>query len=228
MIYSAPEAFVERGAVPTDHRHARRRRPCHRPRVRATASPSTTASIWSKSATAFPYFEKSHETGRTDGPHRGRDRLRGAGEGPRARSAGPQHRSPGDRRARFPDARAHRRGGQDRRSTKAGRTTARRRAIPSCARRSRSMSARRAGSRSGRSTSASCPAASRSSSSRCSRCSKPGDEVIYPNPGFPIYESMIQLSRARRPCRCRCVEERGFSFDLDLFRERSSRTGRRW
>jgi aspartate aminotransferase len=30
-----------------------------------------------------------------------------------------------------------------------------------------------------------------------------GDEVIYPNPGFPIYESMINYSAARRfPFRC--------------------------
>jgi aspartate/methionine/tyrosine aminotransferase len=30
-----------------------------------------------------------------------------------------------------------------------------------------------------------------------------GDEVIYPNPGFPIYESMINF--ARRRCRFRCA-----------------------
>jgi len=39
-----------------------------------------------------------------------------------------------------------------------------------------------------------------------------GDEVIYPNPGFPIYESMIDFAGARAvPIRLR--EERGFGFD---------------
>lgn len=43
---------------------------------------------------------------------------------------------------------------------------------------------------------------------------EPGDEVIYPNPGFPIYESMIRFMDAR-PVAIPLVEERGFSFDLD-------------
>jgi aspartate aminotransferase len=44
----------------------------------------------------------------------------------------------------------------------------------------------------------------------------PGDEVIYPNPGFPIYESMVDYIGAKRvPVRLR--EERGFSFDPDDF-----------
>jgi len=46
---------------------------------------------------------------------------------------------------------------------------------------------------------------------------EPGDEVIYPNPGFPIYESMIQFLGAT-PVPMPLVESRGFSFDLDLFR----------
>ncbi len=46
-----------------------------------------------------------------------------------------------------------------------------------------------------------------------------GDEVIYPNPGFPIYESMIRFMGAK-PVPMPLVEERGFSFDLDLFREK--------
>ena len=48
-----------------------------------------------------------------------------------------------------------------------------------------------------------------------------GDEVIYPNPGFPIYESMIRFLGAT-PVPIPLVEERGFSFDLDLFRDRLS------
>jgi aspartate/methionine/tyrosine aminotransferase len=51
-----------------------------------------------------------------------------------------------------------------------------------------------------------------------------GDEVIYPNPGFPIYESMIRFLNGV-PVPVPLVEERGFSFDLDVLRSRlSSRT----
>ena len=45
-----------------------------------------------------------------------------------------------------------------------------------------------------------------------------GDEVIYPNPGFPIYESMIQFLGAK-PVPVPLVEERQFSFDLTVLRE---------
>jgi aspartate aminotransferase len=42
----------------------------------------------------------------------------------------------------------------------------------------------------------------------------PGDEVIYPNPGFPIYESMVDYIGAKRvPIPLR--EEFGFAFDPD-------------
>jgi len=41
-----------------------------------------------------------------------------------------------------------------------------------------------------------------------------GDEVIFPNPGFPIYESMIHYAGARAvPIRLR--EEKDFGFDVD-------------
>ena len=46
---------------------------------------------------------------------------------------------------------------------------------------------------------------------------EPGDEVIYPDPGFPIYRSMIQFLGARG-VPVPLVEERGFSFDLDILR----------
>lgn len=44
----------------------------------------------------------------------------------------------------------------------------------------------------------------------------PADEVIYPNPGFPIYESMINYVGAKAvPIRLR--EEKDFRFDVDEF-----------
>ena len=42
----------------------------------------------------------------------------------------------------------------------------------------------------------------------------PGDEVIYPNPGFPIYESVIRWAGAT-PVPLPIVEERGFAFSSD-------------
>jgi aspartate/methionine/tyrosine aminotransferase len=49
----------------------------------------------------------------------------------------------------------------------------------------------------------------------------PGDEVVYPDPGFPIYESMIKFLGAA-PVPVPLVESRGFSFDLDILRDRLS------
>jgi len=43
-----------------------------------------------------------------------------------------------------------------------------------------------------------------------------GDEVLYPNPGFPIYESMIRYVGGR-PIPIRLEEERDFAFDAGEF-----------
>jgi aspartate aminotransferase len=50
---------------------------------------------------------------------------------------------------------------------------------------------------------------------------EPGDEVIYANPGFPIYESLIRFCRAV-PVPIPLIETRGFSFDLDIFAQKLS------
>lgn len=46
----------------------------------------------------------------------------------------------------------------------------------------------------------------------------PGDEVIYPNPGFPIYESVINFLEGV-PVPLPLAEEKDFSFDLEDLRQ---------
>lgn len=50
---------------------------------------------------------------------------------------------------------------------------------------------------------------------------EPGDEVIYPDPGFPIYQSMTQFLGAT-PVPIPLVESRGFSFDLNILKDKLS------
>ncbi len=50
---------------------------------------------------------------------------------------------------------------------------------------------------------------------------EPGDEVLYPNPSFPIYESVIRYCGAT-PLPLPLLEERGFSLDLDMLRAKLS------
>tara|TARA_B100001123_G_scaffold451315_1_gene630705 strand:- start:50182 stop:51327 length:1146 start_codon:yes stop_codon:yes gene_type:complete len=50
---------------------------------------------------------------------------------------------------------------------------------------------------------------------------EPGDEALYPNPGFPIYESMINYSGAKA-IPIPLVESRGFSLDVNVIRDKLS------
>lgn len=48
-----------------------------------------------------------------------------------------------------------------------------------------------------------------------------GDEVIYPDPGFPTYEAMIRVAGGV-PVPVRLSEEAGFSFDLQQLRDKTN------
>ncbi len=50
---------------------------------------------------------------------------------------------------------------------------------------------------------------------------EPGDEVLYPNPGFPTYEAMIRVAGGI-PVPVPLLEENQFSFDLDVFDKKIS------
>ncbi len=52
-------------------------------------------------------------------------------------------------------------------------------------------------------------------------CINEGDEVIYPNPGFPIYESVINFVGARA-IPLPLLEEKDFRFDVNMLKKRIS------
>jgi len=50
-------------------------------------------------------------------------------------------------------------------------------------------------------------------------CANPGEEVMYPNPGFPIYESVINFANAK-PVPLPLKEENEFRLDLEDFKKK--------
>lgn len=50
-------------------------------------------------------------------------------------------------------------------------------------------------------------------------CTDPGDEVIYPNPGYPIYESQIKVMGCK-PIAAPLIEEEDWGFDIDRLRHK--------
>ena len=129
-----------------------------------------------------------------DVPHRDRIGVRGPRQSAGAREAGQAHHPSGDRRAGLPHARPRRRGRPSRRSTRAGRNTVRRQDFPSFARRSPPTS-RGPGGISGQRRSNVCvvPGGKPIMYFTMTALLEPGDEVIYPDPSFPIYESVIRF-----------------------------------
>ena len=145
---------------------------------------------------------------------RHRERVRRAGRGQRARARRPRRRLVLHRAARLPDAEEHPGGRGSRRSAPGGTATRRRPASTSSAPRSPPTSARGAACR------------SRPEDVVVGAGAKPfiaytiasvtdygaGDEVIYPVPGFPIYESQI-LANGAVPVPLYLREARDFAFD---------------
>ncbi|OGK14426.1 hypothetical protein A3H80_04820 [Candidatus Roizmanbacteria bacterium RIFCSPLOWO2_02_FULL_37_19] len=54
---------------------------------------------------------------------------------------------------------------------------------------------------------------------------EPGDEVMYPNPGFPTYQTLIDFLGAKR-VPIPLIEKNNFSFDMNVFRKKFSKKTR--
>lgn len=48
-------------------------------------------------------------------------------------------------------------------------------------------------------------------------CTNPGDDIIYPNPGYPIYESLIQVHGCN-PCSVQLKENEDWNYNIDEIR----------
>ncbi len=49
-------------------------------------------------------------------------------------------------------------------------------------------------------------------------CTNPGDQIIYPNPGYPIYESLINVHGCK-PCAAQLWEDEDWNYNIDELRE---------
>jgi aspartate/methionine/tyrosine aminotransferase len=49
-------------------------------------------------------------------------------------------------------------------------------------------------------------------------CTNPGDEIIYPNPGYPIFESLINVHGCK-PCSAQLWENEEWNYNIDELRE---------
>ena len=127
VVYSAPEAFAAEAPYQTAIVDAGRRRPGDGPHPGRTGRHRRPRGRRWRPRDGVPFFRKQrrlHETRGTDEPDRGRVRLRCAGEGPRARSAGHATSSTWRSASRTSPPRATSWKRPSRRSTRAGRTTA--------------------------------------------------------------------------------------------------------
>ena len=145
---------------------------------------------------------------------RHRERVRRARRSQRACAAGQGHRLVLHRPAGFPDARATSRTRRSRRSAAASTATRRRPASTSCARPRRATSARGAASTSAPDDVVVGAGAKPFIAYTIASVTDygAGDEVIYPVPGFPIYESQI-VANGAVPVPIFLREARDFAFD---------------
>ena len=191
-------ARPRRGRLPRGRRRDRRlahRRPRHRRAARPHRGASSTAAR--STAAARPTERSPDDDRRQPLPARHRDRLRGArarARRSRRRAGEIIHLEIGE--PDFDTPRAHRRGGRQGAPRRAHALLPRARACPCCARRAPSTCRATAASRSTRRRVLVTPGAKPFLFFGVLATCDPGDEVIYPNPGFPIYESVIRWAGA--------------------------------
>ena len=118
------------------------------------------------------------------------------------------------RPARFPDPRAYRRGRPQGARRRPSRLHRRPTASPDCARRSPPICIAATRSRCRPTDVLVVPGGKVTMFFAIMMFGEPGAEIMYPNPGFPIYESVIRFSGAT-PVPMPLYESAGFSFSAD-------------